>query len=457
MKKITISAIFLFAWVSFLCAQDPRAYLKDKLILKYVASPNAASPSHEVLSNTEIYAGTFNGNFWSNANMNGTKALVKALLCATAQGGDVQLQRLASEIIKIRNKPVEVFLLDDLNITLAATATSNYADCQSGGKFWPCASGLPQSNPNAGKMYLGAHFFSNYNPMSWPASRIRAYRYGVFLHESTHTQDNVSWRAHLHYLGGRWFSYGSDGTHYLDEILPDVNATYMEAIANAFAMYYDQDYYNDTFFWFAQGGNMTVEHPPASGPPGFTSWQPTFQARSITPLRTRTVSLGTTPPSSTTYSDYRMDQVPLDIIMNNENILAVMLESVRRYGGTTPYMTALKTSNGELFNSPANPVATLFRNMCRVGLPSGVRDITDLNASTGNAAYVFPLALADFFTGYQSQTKAQFKQIFSNQAYMDPWIDSYWDHHRATVMAAAPLTCGIGDLVNLIKQALGMS
>jgi hypothetical protein len=119
-------------------------------------------------------------------------------------------------------------------------------------------------------------------------------------------------------------------------------------------------------------------------------------------------------------------------------------------------MEALKGSNQELFGVCANPVAVLFRNMCRVGLPSGVGDIGELNQSTGNAAYVFPLALADFFTGYQSQSKAQFREIFENQGYMDGWIDVYWDQHRTTVMHEAPLASGLGDLIVRIKEALGM-
>ena len=197
---------------------------------------------------------------------------------------------------------------------------------------------------------------------------------------------------------------------------------------------------------------MLVEHAPTG-----------YSGTAITSLLSALQSAGASPVGAPrtlrggTYSTYRMSAIPLGLIMNNEVMLAVMLEAVRSYGGTERYMDALKSSNQELFRVCANPVAVLFRNMCRVGLPAGVNDIGEPNQATGNAAYVFPLALADFFTAYQAQSKEQFRQIFENQSYMNQWIDVYWDHHRANVMHSAPLTCGIGDLVGLIKQALGMS
>jgi hypothetical protein len=251
---------------------------------------------------------------------------------------------------------------------------------------------------------------------------------------------------------GQWFSYGADGDHYGIEILPDLNATYSEAIANAFGMYYDTYEYDDGFNWFAEGGFMLVEHAPAgySGP-AITSVLSALQSAGVRPVGSPRNIRGST------YSTFRMSDVPLGLIMNNEIMLAIMLEATRLYGGTDEYMAALKSSNRELFKVCANPVAVLFRNMCRVGLPAGVNDITGLNQSTGNYSYVFPLALADFFTAYEAQSKAEFKQIFENQGYMDPWIDEYWDNHRTNVMQMAPLTCGIGDLIDLVKQALGMS
>lgn len=451
MKTLNIVLLSLVVYANnVVCAQTPRDVLKVKLEIYYVA--NVTTNSAERLNNNDISAGTFTGSFWSNPAMAGAHRLVKGLLSSTASGGDAKLQRIASEIINIRNEVVKVYLLDDASVSITSATQTNFGACDNGaGKSWPCARSYPDDNPMAGQMCLGANFLTSYSPSTRNASNIKEYRYGTFLHELTHTQDNVEWRAHMHW-DGQWFSYGADGTHYTIEVLPDLNATYSEAIANTFGMYYDTYSYTDGFNWVAQGGYMLVEHAPAGYAGGaITSLLSTLQSAGVTPVGAPRTLRGAT------YSTYRMPTVPLNIIMNNEILLAVMLESVRSYGGTEKYMSALKSSNNELFRVCANPVAVLFRNMCRVGLPSGVGDIADLNQSTGNAGFVFPLALADFFTGYQSQSKAQFKQIFENQSYMDRWIDVYWDNHRTTVMQQAPLQSGLGDLVNLIKQALGMS
>lgn len=432
-------------------AQNPRDVLKSKLKFYYVA--DVTGTSAVMLNNNDISAGTFSGAFWSNSKMSGPQRLVKALLSNSSSGGDAKLQRLASEIIKIRNEVVHVYLLDDATTSITESTSKNFGACDNGaGKSWPCARSYDDTKSEAGQMCLGTNFLTTYMPGSRSASNVKEYRYATFVHELTHTQDNVDWRAHLHFddqLG--WFSYGSDGDHFGVEVLPDLNATYSEAIANAFAMYYDTYDYEEGFRWFAEGGEMYVEHAPSgySGP-AITSVLSAFQAAGVTPL-------GQFTHSGSRYSVFRMSDVPLGLIMNNEIMLAVMLESTRLYGGTDEYMAALTSSNKELFRVCANPVAVLFRNMCRVGLPPGVDDITSLNQSTGNYAYLFPLALADFFTAYEAQSKAEFKAIFENQGYMDPWIDDYWDNHRVTVMEMAPLSCGIGDLIDLVRQALGMS
>ncbi len=432
-------------------AQKSRTTLRDKLILRYVSNPNASSPSWETLNNTEIYNGTYNGAFWNSSNMAGARQLVKALISGSGNGGDARLQLLAAEIIKIRDKPTIVYLLNDKSISINNNAKSNYANCDDGnGKFWPCANSFEITSSRAGHLFLGTFFLTDRNPQNLPATEIKKERYGTFLHELTHTQDNLEWRPHLHRIGTRWYSYGQDGTHYYTEILPDINATYSEAIANAFSMYYHTSYYDETFDWFARGGEMLVEHPPSGASPAFTSWYSTLNARGITPVRNSN-------QRGFIYSHYNMAQIPLDILMNNENILAVTLEACRKYGGTSKYMRALTASNNELWKVSAQPVAVMFRNLCEMGLPPGVNEEDIPNVTLPAGSHVFPLALADFFSGYEAQSIDEFKSIFGNQAYMNNYIENYWTSYRASVQAAAPLQSEIGDMVENIKQALNMT
>lgn len=446
---------FLITNISLNGQSRHRTVLKEKLIIYYVSNPNSTSSSTTALTNAEIYNGTYSGSFWTNSAMRGPQRLVKALLCATDKGGDTKLQRLAAEIIKIRNKPTVVYLLNDATISINQNAENNYGACNDGsGKSWPCASAFDLSNRLAGQMCLGTNFLSTYMPSGRNSRTIKKYRFGTFLHELTHTQDNADGRAHLHIVGNRWYGYGRDGDHYGDEVLPDVEASYKEAIANAFGMYYDQFDYNQGFTWFAEGGTMIVEHaPPGMANNQFVSLQKTLQDAGVRAVRTWSPQ-GVT----TTYSMYRMGDIPVRYIMYNETMLSIILESMRKYGGTSKYMRGLRNTNDQLFNVCTWPIAVLFDNMCAMGLPSGVRNISDLNTSPANAAFLFPVALADFFSGYKATDQNNFRLMFEDQQIMTPWINYYYEHYRAAVRAAAPLqsTPG-GNPINSIKGALGMN
>ncbi len=456
MKNIFLLFFSIAAGLSFIRnseAQSNKQLLIDKLLIYYVANPNSASGSTVLINNSQVSRAQYNGAFWSNSNMSGAQQLVKALLGSSSNGGDANLQRLAAKIIDIRSKPVIVYLLDDSGISLNSNARSNYGACLSGNnKSWPCARAYSGTNPVAGQMSLGTYYLTTYLPSSRSSSNIKQYRFATFLHELTHTQDHADGRYHLFYLGTTWFHYGADGDHYHVEVIPNIVSSYKEGIANVFAMAFDDKFYRDGLDWFARGGNIYVEYPPTgtTGGPSEIWLVRELQREGINPVRNVTLS-------GVRYAEYRMGMIPVRYITRNEYILAIILESVRREVGTARYVQYLTYANSELFGVCSFPIAVLFDHLCSMGLPSGISRPSELNTTPIDRSFLFPLALADYFTGYRASNKNEFRLMFEEQPVMDPWINLYWDIERPGIMSAAPLSSVSGNPIINIKRALGMN
>ena len=50
---------------------------------------------------------------------------------------------------------------------------------------------------------------------------------------------------------------------------------------------------------------------------------------------------------------------------------------------------------------------------------------------------MLPLAYADYFTGYRSDSKEEFAAIFGSKV-QEEWIDMYWDVERDVVLYELP-------------------
>lgn len=464
MKKIFFLFLTVLVSVQALHAQGSmRDKLRDKLRIFYVVNANLpASASGNVvqLNTTEIHGGICNGAMFSNANTTGFVLLVKGLLCDGANGGDANMQAWAGRIISIRNDIVNVYLVDDITnpITNWTVADANYGSCQQATSnwAWPCAfnyASNPSTDPSAptvrgfaGQLCIGAYYCARYGVRGARTSALTSEKKATFLHELTHTQDNSSGREHLFWIGPTWYGYGADGTHYWTEIFPNYARAYQEALANMPAIGYDHGFRTMAYDIFKQQGHFLIELPP--NPAGTGEIWFVNELRSKGVREVRTIPVGTS-----TYYEFRYQDLPPKYIVQNECVLGMILYQCRLHMDRDPFWAAINSGNGQLFRVSSWPVAIMFRELCRSGLTPGRSESTLLTSvAGGNEKHLFPLALADYFTNFRSTTKAQFGDIFENGSILQNYIDAYWIN-RETVRTAAGTTRDEASLTR-IKRAL---
>jgi hypothetical protein len=440
-----LCTVFLLGCFSGI-ALPPREILRDKLIIYYISNPGDQLPALEFLLNADIYAGRFNGGFWTNPNMAGAQRLVKGLIAPPASGGDVTLQNLAAKIIQIQNLSVVIYLLDDSgsvriseNISQAFDVCLENITSSATRKSWPCARFFDRDDPKyvrgtTGQIVLGTYFLSTFIEEGYNSTTINRYRGGVFLHELIHTQDGADGRNYMFTIPVqnrlRDVSYGTDESHLTIEVLPNLAYSYGEAIANVFRMAYDDKMYTDGLLWYrGEDRLIAVETPPSQAPAS--------QLRGACPdiwlfdqlprdrlIRTRG-----------RYNYFRIEDIPLRYIMHNEWILALILETWRRDVGTDRFIRVIQQNNYELFQRCSYPIAITFLHMCR----------EDDSAT--------PLALAHFFTGYRARNVEDFRIMFENQTVLDDLLQSHWaglDGLRSSVR----IDMSYSNLIGTLRQNL---
>ncbi len=461
--KIKLSILFaltILVLFQSVTAQSSRDYLKTKLRIYYVPHPNTSPVEQILLDNQSIFSGTELplGALGTGSTMG---RMVKAILAPAGSGGDANFQMYAAEVIKIINKPVEIFLLNDLGTPLNDYAQTNYGFCPDGDNYaWPCASNISNdgSTPQAtaGYMLLGEQ---NLRLLGLSNSK------ATFLHELVHTQDQADSRGHIWEVNDQDFRYGADGDHFYTEATPNIAMSYTEGIANTIAFLYSASSKNDAIRWFAENQILFVET---------TRPDESLRIRLSPDAWLYDLMRLTTPPGPgiivndpnireilrTNYRGYKIRDIPPRFIMHNEQIIALICTEYAQRTGFSTYMNALKRSNNQLFRVSAGGLAILFTNLCEAGVPAGqsVQSVTT-SSTPGPKTYLLPLALADYYTGYRAQNAAEFKAMFENLL-SDQWVNAYWTLAKDLIRTAAPIgsdqTLNVQAQVTAIVAALGI-
>ena len=420
--------------------EDPRPYLMEKLRFYYVEAPNDSSQTPFLLDNKKIAANDtsgYYGEFWTSLNMESARALVRGLLGTPENEGDLALQGYAKKICQIQDKPVEVWLYNDVD-SLNAFAMDTYNPCTDNeGYVWPCASSFKEGNEKfeewAGYMHLGAINMNTYGA-EWTKA--------TFLHELMHTQDHSDIRAHIFhsYEAGKWYHYGSDENHYFAEAVPSLTSAYQEGIANTISMLYNEKEARQTFTWFANNDYLLVE----------TTYDSTaaieVPARAWLYHRIRQATNDDGDDLSgedqdsvviANYRGYRIRELPPKFIIHNEMIIALIFFKYVEHSNLETFIDAVIATN---FTDPSmSPLAQTFKSLCEAGLPEGetVLTVRKLPVDTPKP-YLLPLAYADYLTGYTAMNKQEFSEIFEEEL-PQPWIDLYWDTAKQDVRTVVPL------------------
>jgi len=445
----------LLALATPAAADTDAQYLRNKISFRYVDQPNDTSRAPQVLDNIGIWQGTEAGAFWAKRNIPGLQRIVRALLKEPAKGGDGNLQFVAGQIIRVLDKPVIIMLINDVDAPLTAAAFDQWDACDDGsGRAWPCASNMATSDdirqncaralskPDpgrhdawAGQMALGQSVFSG---------GMAPEALGTFIHELVHTQDRSDRRTHMFWLSGRAFHYGSDGTHYRTEAVPNLASTYQEGIANTLRLVVDSTVRAKMFQWFANDDVVMVEKAPPRNtglgqlPCSTPVTAPSEDIWLYDQLKAAGArEIAQTPPDPG-YAYYHIRSMPPRFIVHSEYIIALTFSEYARHMGLSKFMAALRTNDATIFRVSTSPIAQLYNTLCTAGLEGRpLSSVTGVN-ETGPKPYLIPLAYADYFTGYRSQSKADFASIFENMLRPE-WVDLYWDGYKDEVRAAVPI------------------
>ena len=157
-------------------------------------------------------------------------------------------------------------------------------------------------------------------------------------------------------------------------------------------------------------------------------------------------------PAGTAYAYYRIRDLPARFIVHDEYILALTFSEYARHMGLTRFLAALQANDATLFRVSTSPVAQLYNTLCTAGLNGRpLSSVTGVNEA-GPKPYLLPLAYADYFTGYNAHTKADYASIFENMLRPE-WVDLYWDGYKDEVRAAVPIggtrKLDFGDLTTI--------
>ena len=404
-----------------------RQVLRDRLEFQYVS--NISSSTAPLLDTAAIYGGTESGAFWTNGSMANLQTMVRALLRDPANGGDDALQHYARLILNVTPdaRKVRVVMFDDVTSTITG-GTNGWGGCiQPNGTAWPCAT-FTGSSTHVGLMWLG------------PANFTGARRFGTFLHELTHTQDRTDGRAHQFTVGNTNFRYGSDGTHFDVEMIPNLAMTYKEGLANAVRLLYDHRSATRYFRVFSTNDYLWVER---NGPPAGSQINP--DAWLYQNILAAGGSEATLPPgfpnnrlTAGNYAPFRFRDLPAKFILHNEYVLAMIISNYADHVSADRIFRGVADVNSALFGASGSGIAILFESLCASGLPRGETPASLLAAATSTSdprPYLIPLAYADYFTNYSTSSAAEFAQLFENQL-PDEWIRLYWEGAQGTVRTA---------------------
>lgn len=436
MKRILNAGLFALL-VAGAHAETDAEYLARKITVGYLHNPYTTTPSWTTINPADVIAGNGSGPFYTAPESEKLRELVNAMFKSGNTGGvdHGRFQRILAAIVKFRDLPIQVLLVNDNSGPLTSvTAAHGSLWINTNRHIWPYANKWNPPRAVGSGSFGGLFSFGNWELNNNAQFNRAAYRLGVFLHEMTHTQDTSEWRGHL--FGP--YSYGVGG-HSVDEIVPDLAAAYGEGIANFMHMWLDTTEATNRFNWFKDNQSLVlIDRQPPAPAPGATSgvvaghryaFQQIAQlsARGINPL-----TASQFPPAYQTWfaginatkALYTIDSLPADFVGRNEEIMALVIHHSAQLIGfsrmDSVYRRAIRST--DMTSSPMYGNFVHFMAEAANGGP--------INSSPGPTTAVrgfYPLALFDYFTRFKATDKAAYKQALEFGTGPDEWVDAYFD------------------------------
>lgn len=429
MKRFILSILTLFMGFSLFSQsleEQTRQYLREKLVFYYVDNPAAAKPAD--ISTLEINKNDIADNkditspVWTSANNAGLKSILIKILRAADKGGDVRMQRVMRNVLLLSGKKVYVFLYNDVP---NAAPHSSWIYCKNSSSYpaansnasWPCAQYFDDRTLEAsGHIGIGAYFFSPTRTTGdWSTTQDKGH---VFIHELVHTQVPLVLESSL----GSVDMYGNDGSHNFQELLPSRNSAFNEGIATSFAFRYYVPGTLSMTKWYNDNMIMNIDNLTGCGalPPPAHCLQTRLTGASVA------AEGACWNPKATCY---KLRSIPASIVLYNENVSAnILYQYMQQFGSELMLVRDVKNALTEMNKSSNYTFAPLFKEMVKSGM-----NYRNSKAGAGVVTHgqLLPIAILDYYTGYQIPDKATLGSAFGitwDNTYTN--IDDYFSSKR---------------------------
>ena len=388
-------------------------YLKTKINIYFINDPNTNSPvinripTDSIINNTN---GVLFGRGGNNAMSQSARVLLSLFKDRAHRPGDGRLQDFVYQLISLRNKPIDIYFLNDQlhAIDPAYMAQYGFLDTFRVGRnlhVWPTTV-APDNESSAGTILIGEQVFRGFNEL----------RQSKFILLDLISSVAIADYRQMHYFWTFYHEITRGDTLRYTFSLMDSRQKTNQGICNAVRYAYDQEERNAAFRWFPEKASLVKWNPvprDARSTPVMPAQYWLYDEMQADELLSRARALTNPPFSAAMGRDYRQihfnsggpttsNPEIYKYAGRDEVMLGMMGEAAMRFLGVLRFWEALKYNNNRFLTAePQNRLAIFIENLCLNNL--GGRTLQDLRANPpAEKKYLLGIALFDFFSNYGS-------------------------------------------------------
>jgi hypothetical protein len=388
-------------------------YLKSKINIYFINDPNTNSPAIHRISNDSIsnnIKGVLFGRGGNNAMTQSARLLLSLFKDRSRSTGDGRLQDFVYQLIKLRDKSIDIYFLNDQlhSIDPAYMPQYGFLDTFRVGSnlhVWPTTV-MPANESSAGTILIGEKIFRGFNELKQSKS--------ILLDLITSVA--IADYREMHKFWVFWHEISRGDTLRYSFSMMDSRQKTNQGICNAVRFAYDIDERNAAFRWYPEKVSLvkwsTVPRDARSSPVMPAQYW-LYDEMQADELLNRGRSLGHPPFSQRMGRDYRQTHFntggPTTVnpeihkyAGRDELMLGLMNEAAMRFLDIPRFWEALKYNNNRFFTAePQNRLAILIENIYFNNL--GGRTAQQLRTNPpAEKKYLLGIALFDFFSNYGS-------------------------------------------------------
>jgi hypothetical protein len=442
-------------------------YLKNKINIYFINNPNTNSlaihyiPGDNIINNTN---GVLFGRGGNNGMTQSARLLLSLFKDRSQRPGDGRLQDFVYQLIKLRDKPIDIIFLNDQlhSIDPVYMAQYGFLDTFRVGSnlhVWPTTV-TPNSETSAGTILIGEKVLRGFNELKQSKS--------ILLDLITSVA--IADYRQMHKFWVFWHEISRGDTLRYTFSMMDSRQKTNQGICNAVRFAYDIEERNVAFRWYPEKVSLvkwsSVPRDARSNPVMPAQYW-LYDEMQADELLNRGRPLGHPPFSQSMGRDYRQTHFntggPTTVnpeihkyAGRDEMILGLMNEAAMRFLNIPRYWEALKYNNNRFFTAePQNRLAILIENIYFNNL--GGRTAQQLRTNPpAEKKYLLGIALFDFFSNYGSGGDGQELNRWMLGGTISQELLDLYAPIRPQIMAAtsAAFSQGIGAQTQAIRNTL---